>query len=468
MNTESLFLKSLLTLKNPFNSFDEIVKWLDDRNQAIKVNVEMIPFRLLDNWLFDQKTHNLRHKTGKFFSIDGLMVKKDSNFSAQWCQPLINQPEVGYLGIITKEYDGILYFLMQAKIEPGNVNCVQLSPTLQATKSNYTQTHSGKAPKYLEYFQYATQEQILVDQLQSEQGARFLRKRNRNMIIKIHDDIEVYEDFCWLTLGQIKKLILHDNLVNMDSRTVISCITFSDQNLIREHASSEYSSFGHDLLLSSMINAGKNSMNSLLSWLCSLKSMCNLLVDHIPLNEVNDWIITENEIYHKDNKYFKIIGVNVHIENREVKEWCQPIVKPMEHGICAFLIKKIYGTYHFLVQAKFECGNFDMYEFAPTIQCLQSELLNKSNNKHFFINEVNNAPKENIIIDTYQSEEGGRFYKEQNRNMLIKVDENFPEELPTNYAWMTLGQLNSFLKYNNFVNIQARSILSALQYKKYE
>ena len=105
-----------------------------------------------------------------------------------------------------------------------------------------------------------------------------------------------------------------------------------------------------------------------------------------------------------------------------------------------------------------------MYEFAPTVQCLQSELLNTSSNKHYFINDVNNAKKENIIIDTYQSEEGGRFYKEQNRNMLIKVDDNFSEELPRNYAWMTLGQLNSFLKYNNFVNIQARSILSALQY----
>ena len=464
MSIESLFLKSLLTLKNPFNSFDDIVKWLANRNQAIKVNVEKIPFSLLDGWLFDEKTHNLRHKTGKFFSIDGLKIKENSNFKTQWSQPLINQPEVGYLGIITKEFNDVLYFLMQAKIEPGNVNCVQLSPTLQATKSNYTRTHAGYAPKYLDYFKNATQDQILVDQLQSEQGARFLRKRNRNIIIKIDDEIEVYEDFCWLTLGQIKKLILHDNLVNMDSRTVISGITFSDQNLIREHESSRYSTFGHELLLSSMINSGKNSMSNLMSWLCSLKSMSNLVVDHIPLNEVNDWIITENEIYHKDNKYFKIIGVNVHIENREVKDWCQPIVKPMEHGICVFLIKKIYGTYHFLVQAKFECGNFDMYEFAPTVQCLQSELLNTSSKRHYFIDDVNNAKKENIIIDTYQSEEGGRFYKEQNRNMLIKVDENFSEELPRNYAWMTLGQLNSFLKYNNFVNIQARSILSALQY----
>ena len=74
------------------------------------------------------------------------------------------------MGIITKEFKGVLYFLMQAKIEPGNVNCVQLSPTLQATKSNYTQTHAGKAPKYLEYFKNVTQDQILVDQLQSEQG----------------------------------------------------------------------------------------------------------------------------------------------------------------------------------------------------------------------------------------------------------------------------------------------------------
>jgi oxidase EvaA len=48
--------------------------------------------------------------------------------------------------------------------------------------------------------------------------------------------------------------------------------------------------------------------------------------------------------------------------------------------------------------------------------------------------------------------------------MVIKVDENFSDKLPPNYTWMTLGQLNSFLKYNNFVNIQARSILASLQY----
>jgi oxidase EvaA len=64
-----------------------------------------------------------------------------------------------------------------------------------------------------------------------------------------------------------------------------------------------------------------------------------------------------------------------------------------------------------------------------------------------------------------QSEEGGRFYREQNRNMLLKVGYDFPVDAPDNYRWMTLNQLFSFLKFNNFLNIQARSLLSVLSFK---
>ena len=117
---------------------------------------------------------------------------------------------------------------MQAKIEPGNLNVVQLSPTLQATRSNYTRVHGGKSPTYLEYFNGEKNVIVLVDQLQSEQGARFLHKRNRNIIVEVdeNEEIEVKSNFIWVSLGQIKELLRYPNVVNMDSRTVISCIKF--------------------------------------------------------------------------------------------------------------------------------------------------------------------------------------------------------------------------------------------------
>lgn len=46
------------------------------------------------------------------FSIVGIDVKTDYADNHHWRQPIILQPEVGYLGILTKEIDGVLYCLM--------------------------------------------------------------------------------------------------------------------------------------------------------------------------------------------------------------------------------------------------------------------------------------------------------------------------------------------------------------------
>ena len=75
-----------------------------------------------------------------------------------------------------------------------------------------------------------------------------------------------------------------------------------------------------------------------------------------------------------------------------------------------------------------------------------------------------NARKEQIIYDALQSEEGGRFYHEQNRNMIVIADDDFPMDLPPTYQWMTLGQINEFMRYSNYINIQARSLIAALKY----
>ncbi len=458
-----MIIRSLLTNENPFNTTEEIKGWIEKRNREVEVKVEKIPFDQMRGW-HSEEDGSIRHDSGRFFSIVGIDVKTDYGEKHHWCQPIILQPEVGYLGILTKEIDGVLYFLMQAKIEPGNVNCVQISPTLQATKSNYSRVHEGKSPNYLEYFVNAKPENIILDQLQSEQGARFMRKRNRNIIIKVDEDVPVLEDFRWMTLGQIKELMCYDNMVNMDTRTVLSGLKISNY-VTPLDGLRKMSQFGKDLILSASTDHHYISTNDHLSWLTNLKSRYDLFVNYCPIKGMDEWKKTESEIVRDDKKYFKIIGVNVTISNREVSSWCQPLVEPMQQGLCAFILKKINGVYHFLVQAKLECGNFDVMELAPTVQCLTGNVYADNIEKPSFADYVLNARKEQVIFDTLQSEEGGRFFKEQNRNMIIEVDDNFPLEVPERYTWMTLRQIYKFLEFNNYLNIQARSLISALSYK---
>ena len=451
-----LFLRSALTMQNPFNSTEQVLEWIREQNRKIEVNVRQIPFvQMHPMWAFDADG-NLHHASGKFFSIEGIRVQTNYGGVPQWEQPIINQPEIGYLGIITKEIDGVLYFLLQAKVEPGNVNNVQLSPTLQATKSNYSQVHKGNKPLYLEYFQNAKPEQILLDQLQSEQGARFLRKRNRNIIIKVDEEIPVYDNFTWVTLGQIKALASMDNIVNMDTRTVISGIPL---HAIADMDLPEKKAWGYDLLHDAN---PYHTTTEILSWMTSLKCKYELNVTPIPLKEVGHWRTTDLAIEHEAGRFFKVIAAQVEINNREVKTWCQPLVAPAQQGLTAFVTKKINGTYHFLVQGKVESGNFDTLELAPTVQCITDNYTGKNNQP--FVEYVLHTKPEQIRVDTLQSEEGGRFYQEQNRNLIIEADDSFPtKNLPENYIWVSFQQLMLFLQFNNYLNIQSRSLISLIR-----
>jgi len=467
MKKEDIFLQSAFQLEGSFMKNEQIVEWIKEQNEKVHVKIDKIPFHDLKLW--NANDNAIQHDTGKFFSIIGIQVKTTwDTVSECWEQPIINQPEVGFLGFITKEFDGVLHFLMQAKIEPGNINYVQLSPTLQATKSNYTQAHKGNAPLYLEYFQQAKPEQILLDQLQSEQGARFLKKRNRNIIIKIEEDIPVYENFIWLTLGQLKALMSADNLVNMDTRTVISGIPFGSFETFQLNKNSFLSNQNNikQLFLKSALICDKSlhSIDNIISFVTNLKSVHELEVEKIPLKEITKWKYGEYEISHELNKYFKVIAVNVEIGNREVVSWTQPMIEPAQEGLCAFICKKIDGILHFAVQAKLECGNFDIVELAPTIQSLTGNYKEINAIPLPFLDYALKASKQQIIYDSYQSEEGGRFYREQNRNMIIFADDSFPTELPDKFIWMTLNQLYTFLRFNNYLNIQARSLIAAISF----
>lgn len=469
--TEIKFLQSALCQNYDLQSIDSILTWLYRQRDAVKVQIEQVPLTQMNQWSFNETDGRIVHESGKFFSIDGIRVHTNYGLNPSWDQPIINQPEIGFLGILTQMKNGVLHFLLQAKIEPGNINVVQLSPTLQATKSNYTRVHKGKAPTFLEYFNGEKSVRVLVDQLQSEQGARFFKKRNRNIIIEIpeNEQIDIPDNFIWVTLRQLKELMAMDNVVNMDTRTVLSGINYGDLKnidtlLLRTQTLQSCSHIQLENVYSLLrSDVAKYDIEHVLSWMTTLKSKYELLVERIPLTNVRGWIYDGNTICHQNNRYFKVIGTEVSIENREVTTWNQPMIQPAQEGLIGFIVKKINGTYHFLVQAKVEIGCFDVLEIAPTVQCLTGNYRENENEYSVpFIDCFTKPEGFKVLHKSLQSEEGGRFYREQNLNMIIEVPESFPNQLPENYCWMTYSQLLLFMKFNNYLNIATRNLLAII------
>ncbi|MFF5112839.1 NDP-hexose 2,3-dehydratase family protein [Streptosporangium sp. NPDC000509] len=444
----------------------EFREWFAERHRTERAEVTRIPFADLDGWSFTPGSGNLVHRSGRFFSVEGLRVSTRSDPAEGWSQPIINQSEIGILGILAKEIDGVVHFLMQAKMEPGNVNSVQLSPTVQATHSNYVGVHRGAGVPYLEYFTRPRPGSVLVDVLQSEHGSWFWCKRNRNMVVEVTEDVEVRDGFRWLTIGQLQELLRVDNLVNMDSRTVLACVPFDGAILADGGGSGEDCEDFVGALRRSVVSGGAalHTTSSLLSWFTAARS--SKLVDRwcVNLEQVTRWKRSRDEIAHEEGKYFTVAAVAVSGAGREVGSWSQPLFVPVGQGVVAFVVKRIHGVLHVLVHARMEGGLPDMVELAATLQCAPESYEGvPADRRPYFMDYVLNADRSRIRFESLLSEEGGRFMGAVIRYLVIEADDDFPVEVPEDYTWVTVGQLSGLLRHSYYLNVQARTLVACLQ-----
>ena len=443
-------------------SVESCRSWILQRRNAIQATITPVAFDDLEKWSTNEHG-NIVHESGQFFAIQGLHVYGDSADAEKWDQPVILQNEIGILGLLAKRIDGLLHLLMQAKIEPGNINIVQLSPTLQATRSNFLRIHGGRAPRYLDYFRNNQLGNTRFDQFQSEQGMRFLDKRNRNLIVEVDDEQNVEEnlDYCWMTIGQIKALAQEDNLINMDSRSVLSGISFGDA--LPGDAESSLSEYGKAVLdsMSSAAHA-KHTASELLTWITQTRFATQFQSQRIGLGEVRDWV-RDSHCISSENHNFSVIATRAEIGNREVVSWTQPMMRQNDAELFGFISQKHTGSLHFLAHLQSEAGLASKGEIGPTVQCCPSHrLIGEAPGCRHFLDMFLSAPKSEIRVDSMQSEEGGRFYQEDNRNMMIEIEPSVRLEVPETFRWVTLHQLQELGRHSNYLNIQARSLISLL------
>ncbi len=454
-------IKSWSCVEGNVNTTDSLIVWINNLNKNTYVRIDECSINDSTFWFYDDYNGEVLNRKRSFFSVKGMRRFEDGVFTGE--QPIIIQPEIGYLGIICRKIDGVLNFLMQAKIEPGNVNCVQISPTIQATKSNFTRAHGGKLPAYFEFFENSEKYYVIYDQIQSEQATRFYKKRNRNMIMIVDEEFDILPNYRWMTLGQIKKLMEVNNLVNMDTRTVLSGIPFVTQSFGIDDDRKIRELFYDQALYKSIF---KSSPQEDLPWifhrLNNYKMFHDIKIATVPLNQLVEWKVDEFGITCKRQADFMVRYYDIEISGREVQHWSQPLFKAIGMATFGLFSCETNGTRKYLVKIKPEIGSFDKAEIGPSVQWEPTHYLyNDDEVGKLFRRKYEN--RQGIMVDVVLSEEGGRFYHEQNRNVIIAIDKNEIELLSDNYAWVSYATLNFLVQMNNCLNIQLRNLLSLIK-----
>ena len=294
-----------------------ISNWLNIQKKKQLLTVKKIHLTELTKWIYNKR--EIFHESKKFFRIIGLRVQSNFYNKRSWDQPIIVQNEIGILGIIknlkTNKY------LLQAKVEPGNINKIQISPTVQATQSNYSRIHGGKSIPFIKFFKRKNKN----FSLQTEQAFRYYNKKNSNIITFVSKKIKLDGKFRWFSKSEIFNLLKEKNLINMDTLSVFS--TFIKKKKI-------------DLPL--------NSQKKIINWKNSLNKKYFLRNKIVSLGLINDWSLTKKKIFHKTNNYFSVIGIKVKTNEREITDWCQPIIEGSKMAFVGYLVKKIKKTDHYL------------------------------------------------------------------------------------------------------------------------
>ena len=417
----------------------KFIQWFNLQKKNQKITCKIKNLKDLEYWL---KNDNLiHHSSGKFFKIVGIDVKSNTK-GKNWDQPIIVQKELGILGIIKDKIKN--RYLLQAKVEPGNKNKLQLSPTVQATKSNYKRVHGGKKIPYLNFF--LKNKNNFVSQ--SEQGYRYLHKSNYNSLLIIKKNIKVLNNYYWLHMKDIIKIIKKRSIFNMDTISVFSTFIHKEK-----------------------LDIPLYSMNKILKWLSKKDKIFYLSVKIKPLNKLRDWKVGNDKIEHKNKNHFSVVGINVKSNKREIKEWDQPIIKGKKLALAGFIICYFNNTKHYLCKYNKKPG---LKKSTLSCSVNTSDIINyKTNNKltsfqNYLINNFflkKSSKRFRVVYENILSDEGGRFYNCEIKYKALLINKNLIFKLPNDYIWISQNQMIKMIQRKK-IDIEARLLFGCINIEK--
>ena len=415
------------------NSSLRIAQTATELKSFLQVTIDRSNFKLSRVKLSEQQEWNLvdrvlGHRTGGFFYITGLI----NNISDRE-QLVLYQPQSAFNGLVVHKQENNVYVLLQARIEPGNSGIGQYGPTIQSTPANYLRFHGGKETPYFDFFfKYSPQVRPIANSTQLDLGKRYFQKSKVLSYVESNSLVETAENMIWVPLGIISQILNYDNFFNTDLRSMISV-------------------FDWDLFLSQNPELTSYTNASFSDRSCSNNLSSKNMGKLVPISKLQNWELTDEGVIDKGNYGVSANIYKVACTNREVKTWIQPLLCAANRGLITLLMRQVDNKSEFLLSYQSEFGISGEKVLLPSYIIYPGE--NHQNQTTFY-------KEGKVLTEVIQSEEGGRFYLNENIYQIILVDRDF--EGDESQFWVCVEALKGLLKTSNKVSIQLRCIASLI------
>lgn len=462
MNTlNSLSLKCQPDQADPISDFRQ---WQQKVLSENEFDCKPISFGESRQWLFENG--ELRHQTGGWFSIAGVAAEARHPHLHGQSQVIILQRSVALNGFLLKDGHAGASLLFQGRVEPGNIGGMQLAPTVQSTESNYKRVHGGKPTPFLEHFLELNSPHSLLDELQSEEATRYLGKYNRNIVVQVPDDMPAPDGFRWYDLAAIRRFAVESNVMNTDARSVLSSLNWDflagGEGAFTGHPEG---SFGADLRASySPALKTTSSVMEIVGWLTRLRVRAGLLTRVIPLSRLDEWVIESDRIREIQPRLgFEVKQFQVAARGREVASWDQPLIDSGSVGRVTLVFQKKEQMLRMLVKASHEIGFLEGVQLSSSLCIPPGEFARGNDEIEMNLMEICSTGKGATILHRCrQSEEGGRFYRDENDYEIALLDPSW--ELPESetYRWITLAEARQLIAIPGVFSMEFRGVLAIL------
>lgn len=416
------------------------IKELDEIRKTARQNfrVERIRANEAADWTLANGA--IQHKSGGFFSVVGLR----SAAEPQSEKVLLFQPQAAITGLLYTFHQEEQYFLVQARAEPGCVDDVQFGPTIQSTPANYMRLHGGAATPYAKAFTgFDPRISIRLDTTQSDLGERYFMKAKRMIVAEYHGGMEAHPGFVWVSSRAIRAALRRSTYLNIDLRGLLALAGLSNAG-------------GRSTLLPASSAAATSLRRpvrpDVLGRLFASATPRMTSPDIVPLETIRSWTsdewgLAESQPVQKFRvDYFKVQAVL-----REVGSWSQPLINSTGRGLSRLLAKRSEEGLEVLVRVAQETGLALGWGLAPTELHYPGSL----------DDENASSPPGRILAATTESDEGGRFFRDESAYEICLADDPAAYSGPSLH-WINLAELKYLLCLSNICTIQLRGISSHL------